>query len=95
MSDGRYVRVKVGSEHVACIVCGQTTAHDLVISGLSGRLRRGVPRTDLRHYSLCRACGTKIPQTGTTSGDPAGPGPTLPAQPTSGASTSIDLTDPR
>jgi hypothetical protein len=70
VSDGRYVRVKIGSEQVSCIVCGQTTAHDLVISGLSGRLRRGVPRTDLRHYSLCRACGTKIPQART---EPTGP----------------------
>jgi hypothetical protein len=84
VSDGRYVRVKVGSEQVACIVCGQTTAHDLVVSGLSGRLRRRVPRSDLRHYSLCRACGTKIPHAGSASGDSAG-----------GATASIDLTDPR
>jgi hypothetical protein len=77
VSEGRYVRVKVGSEQVSCIVCGQTTAHDLVISGLSGRLRRGVPRSDIRHYSLCRACGTKIPQ----------------AQAEASGADAIDLTD--
>ncbi|MDQ1671966.1 MAG: hypothetical protein QOC98_528 [Frankiaceae bacterium] len=87
MSDGRYVRVKTGSELVICIVCGRKTAHDLVVSGLGGRLRRSVPRSDLRHYSLCRVCGTKIPHTGetsaaavpaeqTSSGTPASLGPT-------------------
>jgi hypothetical protein len=46
-----------------------------------------VPRSDLRHYSLCRVCGTKIPHTGetsaaavpaeqTSSGTPASLGPT-------------------
>lgn len=62
MSESRYVRVKVGSENVACIVCRQDTPHDLVTSGLPGLVRRHVPRTDLRHYSLCRTCGTKIPR---------------------------------
>lgn len=83
MADSRYVRVKVGAERVVCIVCGQTTAHDLVVSGVGGRLRRHVPRSDLRHYSLCRACGTKIPQNETGT---SGPGSPL-------MTPSIDLTD--
>lgn len=58
----KYVRVTVGSEQVACIVCGTTTPHDLVVSGLAGIVRRSRPRSDLRHYSLCRTCGTKIPR---------------------------------
>jgi hypothetical protein len=62
VSDVRYVRVKVGSENVACIVCREDTPHDLVTSGLPGLVRRHVPRSDLRHYSLCRTCGTKIPR---------------------------------
>lgn len=56
------MRVKVGSEQVACIVCATDTPHDLVVSGLPGLIRRHVPRSDLRRYSLCRTCGTKIPR---------------------------------
>jgi hypothetical protein len=62
VSESRYVRVKVGSEDVTCIVCRADTPHDLVVSGLPGIVRRHVPRSDLRHYSLCRTCGTKIPR---------------------------------
>jgi hypothetical protein len=47
-----------------------------------------VPRSDLRHYSLCRACGTKIPHTGATSGA------AVPAEQTSsGEPTSLGVTD--
>jgi hypothetical protein len=62
MAPSRYVRVCTGSTEAACIVCGRATAHDLVVSGIPGRVRRGTPRHDLRHYSLCRTCGTKVPQ---------------------------------
>jgi hypothetical protein len=56
------VRQKIGSETVTCIVCRGETPHDLVVSGQPGLIRRHVPRSDLRHYSLCRTCGTKIPR---------------------------------
>jgi hypothetical protein len=56
------VRVKLGSETVPCIVCARDTAHDLFVSGAPGALHRHRPQTDLRYYSLCLTCGTKIPQ---------------------------------